>query len=310
MTKVDFDIKNILYFCHATHYGCMFVLCAVFLFSCGIKSAVPSDNEKNQEMVMVPSGVHVLGENGAEVEIPSFWLQKYEVTQALFAAFVNATGYKTLAEKNGGSYIFVPEKNTDDSLSIKGAPWWHFRRGTSWKSALGDSISMKKKPVTHIAYEDACAYCKWLGMRLPYEAEWEYAAKKNGEQEQMNIWQGVFPNQNLLTDGFAETSPVGHFGMGKLGLADMGGNVWEWCADYYHADWYAQAASFSSDERFRGPSRPYTPTEPYTEMRVIRGGSYLCSDNYCTGYRSNTRMYSDVRTTFGHIGFRCAKNAE
>ena len=145
-------------------------------------------------------------------------------------------------------------------------------------------------------------------MRLPTEAEWEYAATLNGEVSEKNIWQGNFPYENKTEDRFERTSPVGSFLAGKLGLHDMNGNVWEWCADYYHADWYKLAENLSIEERKNGPKKPYDPYALYNTVRVIRGGSYLCADNFCTSYRPFTRMRSDVKMTFGHIGFRCVRD--
>lgn len=245
-----------------------------------------------------------------EQEVSDFYLQKYEVTNAQFRKFVEATGYKTLAERNGGSYVFtVPFQ--EDSFSIPNAPWWHFVKQASWKNPTGKKhleVTNDFEPATHIAYEDACAYCDWLDMRLPTEAEWEYAATLNGEVSEKNIWQGNFPYENKTEDRFERTSPVGSFLAGKLGLHDMNGNVWEWCADYYHADWYKLAENLSIKERKNGPKKPYDPYTLYDTVRVIRGGSYLCADNFCTSYRPFTRMRSDVKMTFGHIGFRCVRD--
>ena len=236
-------------------------------------------------------------------------MQKYEVTNAQFGVFVKASGYITLAEKNGGSYVFDPNAKAD-TMSIPGAPWWKYTSAANWKNPQGNkNITTENNylPVAHIAYTDACAYCDWLGMRLPTEAEWEFAARGDGEKIEQNIWQGNFPYENKNLDGFSKTAPVGSFPPGKNGLYDINGNVWEWCADYYHASWYIMAVQLPIGLRSNGPDRAYDPSSPYDETRVIRGGSFLCSDNYCTGYLPFTRMRSSVERTFEHIGFRCVK---
>ena len=296
------------------HTYCFYIGFFIVLFlGCRNNSQVPHSLSDSQTLVWIEGGSYEMGtgnEQTLKQTIPGFWMQKYEVTHLQFQEFVKATGYVTFAEKKGGSYVFS-ELLQEDSLSIPGAPWWKFVSGANWKKPTGQKNSTESTdnlPVVHIAYEDACAYCDWLQMRLPTEAEWEYAAKKNGEMPQKNSWQGNFPYENKLTDGYAFTAPVGTFGAGNMGLCDMNGNVWEWCSDYYHEDWYGIGKQLPTEQRIKGPYRPYDPSAPYDEMRVIRGGSYLCSENYCTGYLPTTRMRSDVKMTFGHIGFRCVKN--
>lgn len=290
----------------------------VFLGSCHTKpSHVPENINEAEETVWIKGGKFSMGNEKIadaspilEQTISDFYIQKYEVTNLQFRKFVEATGYPTLAERNGGSYVFtVPF--VEDSLTIPNAPWWHFTYNASWKNPTGKrelSTENNFEPVTHIAYEDACAYCDWQGMRLPKEAEWEYAAALNGEGNDKNIWQGNFPYENKTEDGFVRTSPVGSFPAGKIGLYDMNGNMWEWCADYYHEDWYQLSQTLSVAERKNGPKKAYDSYALYDTVRVIRGGSYLCADNFCTGYRSFSRMRSDVKMTFGHIGFRCVRD--
>lgn len=147
-------------------------------------------------------------------------------------------------------------------------------------------------------------------MRLPTEAEWEYASRADGEKKtgDRNTWEGIFPVENSLEDGFEGTSPAGSFPAGKAGLHDISGNVWEWCADRYHEGWYVLAQDIPLVQRRYGPKLGYDPTLPYGETFVIRGGSYLCAENYCTGYLPFTRMRSDTSMTFGHIGFRCVRS--
>lgn len=266
--------------------------------------------------VWIEGGTFRMGHEGTadaspllEQKITGFWMQRYEVTNAQFDLFCRQTGYMTQAEKTGGSYVFVMDASPD-SLSIPGTPWWRFTEGADWRHPQGKNSNISDKsfnPVAHVSHTDACAYCDWLGMRLPTEAEWEWAARTDGGHQQKNVWQGPFPNRNDNTDGFMRTAPVGSFYMGKNGLFDISGNVWEWCADKYNAGWYYTGAQISAEERVKGPAKSYDPSRPYATSHVIRGGSFLCSENYCTGYLPYTRMRSDSGQTFEHIGFRCVK---
>lgn len=272
--------------------------------------------QKANDLIWIKGGKTIIGnleQSDAQPLFPAkingFWMQKYEVTNAQFLKFVTNTGYTTLAERNRGSYVFNSSLE-EDSTTLENAVWWKFEQGASWKHPGGIQSSINGKeehPVVHIAYEDACAYCEWLGMRLPTEVEREYAAKENGNEPLKNIWQGVFPEDNLKTDGFYETSPVGSFQAGNLGLFDMQGNVWEWCMDPYH-----QNAYYFAEKWKKTSSAPLVPeyfdeNSPDEETRVIRGGSFLCAENYCRGYEYNKRMRSSVKMTFSHIGFRCVK---
>lgn len=243
------------------------------------------------------------------VHVKGFWMQKYEVSNGQFSKFVNATNYTTLAEKNGGSYVFK-SSTAKDSSSLKKEPWWHFVIGANWKHPSGKNSNIKGKanyPVVHIAYEDALAYCEWAKMRLPTEVEREYAARKNGALKLKNTWQGHFPDTNLAKDGFREIAPIGSFPAGKIGLCDMQGNVWEWCMDPYHQNAYHYVKKDKVNS-----SKPLVPkyfdsSSPNEETRVIRGGSFLCADNYCCGYQLGRRMRSSVKMSFSHIGFRCVR---
>ena len=272
--------------------------------------------QKTNDLIWVKGGKTIIGnleQSDAQplfsAKVDGFWIQKYEVTNAQFLKFVINTGYITLAEKNRGSYVFNSSLE-EDSTTLENAVWWKFKQGASWKHPEGIDSSINGKeeyPVVHIAYEDACAYCEWLGMRLPTEVEREYAAKKNGNEPLKNSWQGIFPEENLKTDGFYGTSAVGSFQAGDLGLFDMQGNVWEWCMDPYHqnAYYFAEKWKITSSE----PLVPeyFDENSPDEETRVIRGGSFLCAENYCRGYDYNKRMRSSVKMTFSHIGFRCVK---
>jgi len=294
-------------------------------------------------MVWLPGGAFSMGsEDGRADEKPvhvvtvhGFWMDKTEVTNEEFARFVKETGYVTVAERvpeakdlpdvppdglKAGSVVFRPppgEVPLDNHYA-----WWEYVPGANWRQPEGPGSTIEgkdKHPVIHVCWEDAQAYAKWAGKRLPTEAEWEYAARGRLERQpyvwgneltpenkwRANIWQGRFPNENLATDGFKGTAPVASYMPNGYGLYDMAGNVWEWCADWYHPEYYAQ----SPRENPKGPGASFDPDEPGMAKRVIRGGSYLCSDLYCTGYRPSARMKSAPDTGLSHTGFRCVKDA-
>jgi formylglycine-generating enzyme required for sulfatase activity len=261
-----------------------------------------------------------------------------EVTNEQFDKFVKATGYVTVAERTpraedfptappenlvAGSVVFAP---TDHPVPLNNHyQWWTYERGASWRHPLGpdsDLAGHEKWPVVQVAYEDAQAYAKWAGKRLPTEAEWEFAARggrtgesytwgtelKDGGRWMANIYQGRFPMQDTGEDGFVGTAPVAKFPPNGYGLYDMAGNVWEWCSDWYRPDYYAQVAQSNQVARNpKGPDSSYDPAEPAEKKRVHRGGSFLCTAQYCTRYMVGTRGKGEVSTSSNHLGFRCVR---
>jgi formylglycine-generating enzyme required for sulfatase activity len=178
--------------------------------------------------------------------------------------------------------------------------------------------------VTHVSWDDAVAYSKWAGKRLPTEAEWEYAARgglvnntyswgktfdENGVSK-CNFWQGNFPYLNLNKDGFMGAAPVKSFAPNGYGLYDVAGNVWEWCADLYNNDYYTQLSKTKLAINPKGPTKSYDPDEPLITKRVMRGGSFLCNDSYCSGYRVSARMKSSPDSGMEHLGFRCVMDKD
>jgi formylglycine-generating enzyme required for sulfatase activity len=271
------------------------------------------------------------------VYVDGFWMDVTEVTNEAFAKFVDATGYVTVAERTptqeefptappenlvAGSTVFTPTRGPvalDDYFQ-----WWRYEHGASWRHPEGpktDLAAREKYPVVQIAYDDASAYAKWAGKRLPTEAEWEFAARggaagklyawgdelKPGGKFVANIYQGKFPTVGGDTgaDGFKGIAPVAQFSPNAYGLHDIAGNVWEWCSDWYRVDTYARAKLAGGVARNpHGPESSYDPAEPTEKKRVHRGGSFLCTDMYCTRYMVGTRGKGEVSTASNHVGFR------
>ena len=275
------------------------------------------------------------------VRVDGFWMDKTVVTNEQFAKFVEATGYVTVAERAptkeefptapaenlvAGSVVFSPpghEVPLNNPLR-----WWNYVKGANWRHPSGPESDIKGKekyPVVQIAYPDAEAYAKWAGKRLPTEAEYEWAERgglsgktyawgdefrPNGKW-MANTWQGKFPVKDTAEDGYAGLAPVAHFPPNGYGLYDMAGNVWEWCSDWYRADYYAQLAKVGGVAvNPQGPDSSFDPDEPTEKKRVHRGGSFLCNDQYCSRYIVGTRGKGEVNTGTNHLGFRCVMAAK
>ncbi|WP_255580351.1 formylglycine-generating enzyme family protein [Flavobacterium sp. UMI-01] len=310
-------------------------------------------------MVWIPGGEFSMGSDVADeslcsikgitkdaspihrVYVDGFWMDESEVTNDQFAAFVKATGYVTVAEKKptpeelpnvpveyliAGSAIFKPTPHKVDLNNF--LQWWDFVEGTNWKHPLGPGSDLKGKgnyPVVHVAYEDAVAYAKWAGKRLPTEAEWEFAARggKAGElyawgntlkvdgKFQANIFEGTFPVEKGDTgeDGFVGIAPVKQYKPNAYGLYDVGGNVWEWVHDWYSETYYAEISQEGKVVRNpKGPETPPYDTTGNNELkRVHRGGSFLCTSEYCSRYMVGTRGNGEIKSGANHLGFRCVK---
>ncbi len=276
-----------------------------------------------------------------DVELDGYWMDAHEVTNREFLEFVEMTGYVTFAEKvptreeltrAGGHPELIPEDKLVPGSMVFNCEFnrldlrtdhdlweydvWMVEPGANWRHPQGEGSTIDDimdHPVVHVNWEDAVAYCEWAGKRLPTEAEFEYACscrdgrkypwgnERNPDDEYMcNYWQGVFPTERLNLDGFETTSPVGSFPPNELGLYDMSGNVWEWCHDLYHAGYYAE----SPRRNPQGPDHSYDPQEPGYIKRVMRGGSFMCNINSCTGYRCQARMRGEFTSGSFHNGFR------
>ncbi len=302
--------------------------------------SIPSDSA-TVKMVWIPGGTFQMGTNNPqfpdaspvhEVQVDGFWMDEHEVTNAAFEAFVRATGYRTVAELQPdpedfpglpaealypGSAVFAPPAQPV-SLGNPNA-WWDYRRGAYWRQPMGPgSVADPHAPVVHVCYEDALAYATWAGKRLPTEAEWEFAARggnsfntyywgndlKPGGKWVANIFQGEFPSGNTGADGYQGLAPVKSFPPNPYGLYDMDGNVWEWCNDFYRPDYYANSPKYNP----AGPESSYDPAEPGAVKRVQRGGSFMCSDQYCIRYKAGGRGKGEVKSASSNLGFRCVKD--
>lgn len=342
---------------HCIRFIVGFLTVILLVYSCTWNEPQSSSSffySKDTSMVLIPAGVLDMGGDNDQadpneypkhrIKIKSIWVDITEVTNAQFMKFVDATGYITIAErpldweqiKNS-----LPEDviKPPDSLLQPGAlvfhktngpvnlndfsQWWKWTLGANWRKPLGPGSSIEDKmdhPVVQIAWDDAVAYAKWAGKRLPTEAEWEWAARGGlgnkiyswGDEHiekgtpKANYWEGFFPFENLERDGYLGTSPVKSYPPNGFGLFDVAGNVWEWCGDWFDFNYYKNTEASKSGTQ--GPSKSFNPYAPYQQERVVRGGSFLCSDSYCSGYRNSRRMGSTPDTGLNHTGFRCVKD--
>ncbi|HWB24066.1 MAG TPA: formylglycine-generating enzyme family protein [Chitinophagaceae bacterium] len=271
------------------------------------------------------------------VYVDGFYMDATEVTNAQFAKFVEATGYITTEERKPDPADFpgVPPQQLVAGSAVFTPPgqpvplnnyllWWKYVGGADWRHPDGPKSSIAGKdnyPVVQVSWEDAAAYAKWADKRLPTEAEWEFAARSGQAGElypwgnqlrpngkwMANIFEGSFPNDDVGADGYAGIAPVKSYPASKYGLYDIAGNVWEWCSDWYRPDYYAQLAKNKLTKNPQGPTSSYDPDEPISQKKVQRGGSFLCTDQYCTRYMVGTRGKGEVSSGSNHIGFRCVK---
>jgi formylglycine-generating enzyme required for sulfatase activity len=281
-----------------------------------------------------------------KVKVNSFLMDIHEVTNAQFKTFIDESGYITTAEKKidweelkkqlpentpkpdeelfePGSLVFSMPKKVTSLIDF--SQWWKWTKGANWKQPMGPNssiIGIENHPVVHISYQDANEYAKWYGKRLPTEAEWEWAAKGglnnniypwgnenvNDGEAKCNFWSGNFPLENNEKDGYILTAPVMKYPANKYGLYDMAGNVWEICSDWYDANYYKTLSKNELTINPKGPKTWNYPREPNDPKKVVRGGSFLCNDSYCSSYRVSARMPYSKDTGMSHTGFRCVKD--
>jgi sulfatase modifying factor 1 len=317
-------------------------------------------------MVWIPGGEFVMGTDDLRsmanerpahrVRVDGFWMDEHVVTNAEFSAFVKATGYVSVAERKvdweelkkqvapgtskppdeelePGSLVFVGTRGPVDLRNM--SAWWRWTHGASWQHPDGPDSSIKEKdlyPVVQVSWEDAVAYAKWAGKRLPTEAEWEFAARGGGQSTRYywgdeftpngkfmaNTWTGKFPYENTKEDGFTGLAPVKSFPPNGYGLYDMAGNVWQWTSDFYRADAHALSVKQMADAEEAcclnptGPVASFNPTREVNNAveRVTKGGSFLCNADYCESYRPPARRGMPPDTGTSHVGFRCVQSAQ
>lgn len=340
-----------------TAYSCMKIPARFGSSDSLTNSITPVGDTSYAGMVLIPAGTFEMGADNKQasqdeypkhkVSLDSFYIDITEVTNAQFKKFVDATGYITTAERKPDWEELkkdVPPgtPRPHDSLLVAASlvfnsssgpvnlndytAWWSWIKGASWKHPQGHGSSIVGKenfPVVHVSWDDAMAYCKWAGKRLPTEAEWEYAARGgiinniypwgnehvNTGKPKANSWEGKFPYFNEQKDGFLRSAPVRSFSPNGYGLYDMAGNVWEWCSDWYDHEYYKQLDGKVTHNP-KGPGKSNDPDDPYTQKRSLKGGSFLCNDSYCSGYRVSRRMKSSPDTGLEHTGFRCVKDVK
>lgn len=290
-------------------------------------------------MCLIPAGEFIMGTDGDygfaadgegpahAVRLDAFYIDATCVTNEQFDAFVNATRYKTEAERFGWSFVFYghltpKQQRKSVRLTVLGSEWWCRVDGATWRHPEGPGTNIKKRwdhPVVHVSWNDACAYAAWAGKRLPTEAEWECAARGGLVQKRfpwgdelephgkhrMNVWQGIFPTENSCADGHYGVAPAKSFKPNGHGLYNMTGNVWEWCWDWFDPDFYRASPR-------ENPTSPAAPGADATSApqprRVMRGGSYLCHASYCNRYRTDARSSNTPDSSTTNLGFRCVRD--
>jgi len=313
-----------------------------------VQRSAPADDKIHPNMALIPGGTFRMGSDkhypeeapAHRVGVDAFWIDKTPVTNRQFKEFVRATGHVTNAEivpdpkdypgalphmLYAGSLVFSPPAHPVDLKNW--GEWWTFLQGANWRRPYGPKSNINvldNHPVVHVAYADALAYAHWVGKDLPTEAEWEFAARGGLEQAEFawgdeftpggkhlaNTWQGEFPHQNLCSDGFARTSPVGAFPPNGHGLFDMIGNVWEWTSDFFvagHEPDAPKACCIPQNPRGAREQDSYDACQPQIKIsrKVLKGGSHLCAPNYCRRYRPAARHAEPIDTSTSHVGFRC-----
>jgi len=331
----------------------------VSAFAPTIPNPVPPTTTAPKGMVWIPGGEFSMGSEAAgeslcavpgvtrdaqpihRVYVDGFWMDTTEVTNEQFEQFVKATGYITIAEQTpkaedfpgappenlvAGSTVFTP---TPQPVPLNDHfQWWRYQKGANWRHPEGPRTEIrgrKNYPAVHIAFDDAQAYAKWAGKRLPTEAEFEFAARggltgkiypwgdelRPDGKVMANTFQGPFPVKDTGEDGFPGLAPVAQFPPNGYGLYDISGNIWEWCSDWYRPDYFSQLAAQGGVARNpSGPDTAFDPVEPTEKKHVQRGGSFLCTDQYCSRYMVGTRGKGESSTGSNHLGFRCVKTLQ
>jgi len=281
-------------------------------------------------MILLEGGSFLMGTDDSEgfaadgegpvrrVTLDPFWIDGVAVTNERFAVFASETEHVTDAERYGWSFVFaglLPDE-FPETRAVAQTPWWRQVFGAEWRHPEGPQSDLEGRldhPVVHVSWSDSVAFCEWAGLRLPSEAEWEFAARGGLEQKRfpwgderepggehrMNVWQGTFPTENTLADGYLGTCPADAFPANGYGLHNTSGNVWEWCAD-----WFDPSFHVAVDAPRENPTGP-----PTGQAKVTRGGSYLCHDSYCNRYRVAARNSNEPHDSTGNLGFRCARDA-
>ena len=344
-------------FSSSTKGQIIFILFIIlFIQSCKKSTQIKTEEQISQipGMVWISGGIYDMGASDGDrmalphekpkhtVKVDGFYMDETEVTNAQFSKFIEATNYITTAERPvdwdlikqqlppgtpkpqdslllPGSLLFKKTKESVPNL-YDFSQWWRWTNGANWKQPEGKGSSIDEKdnhPVVHVSYEDAMAYCNWVGRRLPTEAEWEFAAR-GGKRDKIyfwgdltdklssyvNSWEGEFPVDNTQADGFEKSAPVKTYPPNGYGLYEISGNVWEWTSDWYSSQYYQYCKENSITNNPKGPNEAFNPNNPYIDERVIRGGSFLCNASYCASYRVSSRMATDPSTSLEHLGFR------